>query len=106
MIVAPLLDSQGEAIGAIQMDSLDTSRRFEKGDLEILASIAVQAGIAIENAQLHEVMIERNRVEQDLELARQVQRAFLPADVPASKATTSLTSTGLPNRWEATTLVT
>ncbi|MBX3420222.1 MAG: SpoIIE family protein phosphatase [Pirellulaceae bacterium] len=79
MIVAPLLDTSGRAIGAIQMDSLDVTRQFEKGDLEILASIAIQAGIAIENAQMHEVLLEKNRVEQDLELARQVQRAFLPS---------------------------
>ncbi len=79
MIVAPLLDSQGEAIGAIQMDTVDSKRQFEKGDLEILASIAIQAGIAIENAQLHEVVLEQNRVEQDLQLARQVQQAFLPS---------------------------
>ncbi len=82
MIVAPLLDSKGQAIGAIQMDSLDTSRQFQKGDLEILASIAVQAGIAIDNAQLHDAMLERTKVQQDLELARQVQRAFLPSRVP------------------------
>ncbi len=82
MIVAPLLDSTGEAIGAIQMDSLDSQRQFEKGDLEILYSIAVQAGIAIENAQLHEIVLQQNRVEQDLALARQVQQAFLPASSP------------------------
>jgi GAF domain-containing protein len=82
MIVAPLLNSKGDAIGAIQMDSLDNSRQFAAVDLEILASIAVQAGIAIDNAQLHEAMLEQFRVEQDLELARQVQRAFLPSRVP------------------------
>jgi phosphoserine phosphatase RsbU/P len=84
MIVAPLLDSQGDAIGAIQMDTVDSKRQFETGDLEILASIAVQSGIAIENAQLHEVVLEQNRVEQDLELARQVQQAFLPSGPPAA----------------------
>jgi phosphoserine phosphatase RsbU/P len=85
MIVAPLLDSQGEAIGAIQMDTVDSKRQFEAGDLEILASIAVQAGISIENAQLHEVVLEQNRVEQDLELARQVQQAFLPSKPPEAQ---------------------
>jgi phosphoserine phosphatase RsbU/P len=82
MIVAPLLDSQGEAIGAIQMDTVDAKRHFETGDLEILASIALQAGIAIETAQLHEKLLEQNRVEQDLQLARQVQEAFLPSGPP------------------------
>jgi len=82
MIVAPLLNTAGEAIGAIQMDTLDSKRHFEKGDLEILYSIAVQSGIAIENAQLHERVLEQNRVEQDLALARQVQQAFLPSLAP------------------------
>lgn len=82
MVVAPLLDSNGEPIGAIQMDTLNARRRFETPDLEILASIASQAGVAIENAQLHEKVILQRLVEQDLELAKSVQRAFLPANPP------------------------
>lgn len=78
IIVAPLLDSDGEPLGAMQMDTLDSKRHFESGDLEILASIATQAGVAIENAQLHEQAVEKQRVEQDLELATKVQQAFLP----------------------------
>ena len=46
--------------------------------MEILVGIAVVAGIAIENAQLHEQEIEKRLVKQDLDLARQVQMAFLP----------------------------
>ncbi len=82
MVVAPLLNSDGEAIGAIQMDTLNARRRFEAPDLEILASIASQAGVAIENAQLHERVVLQRLVEQDLELAKSVQRAFLPATPP------------------------
>lgn len=82
IIVAPLLNSTGEPLGAIQMDTLDSKRQFEAGDLEILASIATQAGVAIENAQLHEQAVQQQRVEQDLELARKVQQAFLPAKNP------------------------
>ncbi|MEZ6133975.1 MAG: PP2C family protein-serine/threonine phosphatase [Pirellulaceae bacterium] len=84
IIVAPLLDSDGEPIGAIQMDTLDSKRRFELGDLEILAGIATQAGVAIENAQLHETVVQQQRVAQDLELARNVQLAFLPSKDPGS----------------------
>lgn len=78
MIVAPLLDSAGEPIGAIQIDTVQQKGGFENKDLEILVGIAVVAGIAIENAQLHEQEIEKRLVKQDLELARQVQMAFLP----------------------------
>lgn len=82
MIVAPLLSSDGEPIGAIQMDTLNQRRRFEESDLEILAAVAAQAGVAIENAQLHEQLIEQRVLEQDLDLAKRVQQAFLPAKHP------------------------
>ena len=82
MIVAPLLGSEGEAIGAIQMDTLNQRRRFEDSDLEILTAVAAQAGVAIENAQLHEQLLEQKLLEQDLDLAKRVQQAFLPAKYP------------------------
>ncbi|MFN7736362.1 MAG: SpoIIE family protein phosphatase [Pirellula sp.] len=82
MIVAPLLDSEGESIGAIQIDTVQQKGGFEAKDLEILVGVANQAGIAIENAQLHERMVAQKLVEQDLELARQVQMAFLPRRSP------------------------
>jgi serine phosphatase RsbU (regulator of sigma subunit) len=50
--------------------------------LEILIAVANQAGIAIENAQLHERVVQQKLVEQDLELAKQVQLAFLPKELP------------------------
>lgn len=82
MIVAPLLSSDGEPIGAIQMDTLNQRRRFEESDLEILTAVAAQAGVAIENAELHEQLLEQRLLEQDLDLARRVQQAFLPAKYP------------------------
>ena len=82
MIVAPLLNSDGEPIGAIQIDTVQQKGGFESKDLEILVGVANQAGIAIENAQLHEQMVLQRLVEQDLELASQVQKAFLPREAP------------------------
>ncbi len=82
MIVAPLLNSEGEPLGAIQIDTVQQKGGFEDKDLEILVGIANQAGIAIENAQLHEQVVAQKLVEQDLELARQVQLAFLPRTAP------------------------
>ncbi|MEQ1828128.1 MAG: SpoIIE family protein phosphatase [Pirellula sp.] len=82
MIVAPLLDSEGEPIGAIQIDTIQQKGGFENKDLEILVGVANQAGIAIENAQLHEQAVEQRLVKQDLELASQVQLAFLPKSAP------------------------
>lgn len=82
MVVAPLLDSDSEPLGAIQMDTLDPRRQFETRDLEILSAVATQAGVAIQKAQMHEQLIQQQRIEHDLQLARSVQRAFLPAGHP------------------------
>ncbi len=82
MIVAPLLNNDGEAIGAIQIDTTQTKAGYDKKDLEILVAVANQAGMAIENAELHEKRLAQKLVEQDLELARQVQMAFLPRESP------------------------
>ena len=82
MMCAPLLDSEGAALGVLQVDTLDQRKRFQPEDLEVLTSVAVQAGIAVHNAQLHEQALRQKAIEQDLELAKEVQEAFLPQASP------------------------
>jgi serine phosphatase RsbU (regulator of sigma subunit) len=72
------LDSAGNPIGMLQIDTLDQRQRFQDEDLELLVSAAAQASIAIMNARLHEENLDRRTLERDLSLAREVQRAFLP----------------------------
>lgn len=78
MIVAPLLNVDGEPLGAVQIDTLQQRNRFEQADLEVLVAVSNQAALAIENAQLHDRMLLQKLVEQDLKLAKDVQQAFLP----------------------------
>src|SRR5205085_9507541 len=52
-------------------------------DLDVLAAVASQASIAIQNASMHESLLERERMERDLKLAEQVQKRFLPQSVPS-----------------------
>lgn len=82
MMCAPLIDPDGETFGVLQVDTLDQRNRFDKEDLEVLAAVAGQAGIAISNAQLHERALAQRELERDLELARDVQRSFLPKKRP------------------------
>lgn len=82
MMCAPLLDNEGRAIGVLQIDTLDQHKRFAPDDLGVLASVASQAAIAIDNARMHEAAIEQKAVEQDLQLARVVQQSFLPNSLP------------------------
>jgi serine phosphatase RsbU (regulator of sigma subunit) len=82
MMCAPLVDSTGRALGAIQIDTLDQRSRFQTDDLEVLASVAGQAAFAIENAQLHEAAMRQQQFEHDLQLAHKVQQGFLPSGPP------------------------
>ncbi len=83
MMCAPLISGSGEALGVIQIDTLDQRSRFNREDLDVLASVACQAAVALENAQLHEAAMREQVLERDLALAHEVQRGFLPAHPPA-----------------------
>lgn len=85
MMCAPLMDSEGNPVGALQVDTVDQRKRFKKEDLEVLASVAVQAGIAIDNTRLHENELRRREILQDLEIAKEVQEGFLPQNRPDMK---------------------
>jgi serine phosphatase RsbU (regulator of sigma subunit) len=82
MICAPLFDGEGNSIGALQIDTVDQRNRFEANDVDVLAAVATQAGVAIHNAQLHEQALLQKAVEHDLKLAIEVQAAFLPHSAP------------------------
>lgn len=82
MMCAPLVDRENNAFGILQVDTLDQRQRFREDDLELLVSTAAQASIAISNAKLHEDSLKQRGHERDLELAREVQQAFLPQEAP------------------------
>lgn len=82
MMCAPMIGTSGEAIGVIQIDSATTLRPFTPGDLEILASVATQATMAVKNAQLAETAAEEASMRRELMVAHKVQQGFLPAVKP------------------------
>ena len=82
MMCAPLIDSEGNSLGALQIDTLNQRQRFQAEDLELLVSTASQASFAIQKAQLHEAVLKQREVERDMQVARDVQRGFLPERSP------------------------
>ncbi len=82
IMCAPLLDSDDNPIGVIQLDTLRRSVAFSDEDLELLVTVAIQAGMAIDNARKHELAHERRELQRDLELAHEVQSRLLPAKRP------------------------
>jgi phosphoserine phosphatase RsbU/P len=66
-----------QLVGAVYLDSKRTAA-FSALDRQILDALAVQAASIIDNANLVERERERQRLEQELSIARQIQQALLP----------------------------
>jgi serine phosphatase RsbU (regulator of sigma subunit) len=81
VMCVPLLTPDNKALGIIQLDTSDR-REFNEDDLDVLAAVASQAAISIQNASALESLLARERVDRDLKLAEQVQKRFLPQVVP------------------------
>ena len=57
-------------------------RRFRLKRVEIVNSIAQQVVLSIQNEHLQLEMVVRERLEHEVELARQIQKTFLPEHLP------------------------
>ena len=68
--------------GVIYVDNRIKANIFTGSDLDLLSAIASVAAIAIENARLYLVSVEKARMEQELQTARQMQTSLLPSEVP------------------------
>lgn len=71
-------------LGTIYVDNRIQAGIFSPDDLELLNAIASSAAIAIENARLYQVAVEKGRLESELQMARQVQLSLLPAEIPVA----------------------
>ncbi|MFZ0389963.1 MAG: GAF domain-containing SpoIIE family protein phosphatase [Calditrichia bacterium] len=81
IIGAPLYNSRDKLTGIIY--ALKTKEyTFDVDDLSLLQGIANQASIALENAHLVQASIEQERLEHELEVARDVQKKLLPQVIP------------------------
>ena len=95
-LAAPITLNE-RTIGAFNLES-DKTDAFTKADAEVLHFFANAAAIAIEKAVLHEELVEKKRIESQLEVARQVQASLLP-DRPPEPPGYDLAAENLPT-WE------
>ena len=79
-MVAPII-SNDEVIGVFDLES-DELDAYSDDDLQVLMMLSSQVAIIIEKVMLHEQLIEKQRLEGQLEVARQVQLELLPPGDP------------------------
>ena len=73
---------RGETFGTVYLDAAQIGA-FSERDVELLAAFSDQAALAIENARLLHHARQRERMDQELKIASQIQRKLLPRAVPA-----------------------
>lgn len=81
ILCAPLR-VKDKIIGAIYVDNRLQAGIFTHEDLDLLSAIASSAAIAVENARLYQVAVEKGRMDRELDMARRMQLSLLPADTP------------------------
>jgi len=81
VLCLPMRNRSEEIIGVLQVLNKNEGI-FTREDEEYLLALAAQAAIAVENAQLHKELLEKQRIEEELAVARRIQQRLLPAEVP------------------------
>lgn len=60
----------------------DVAQSYERDDLDALRLFATQAALALDNARFVEDRVEKERLAQELDIARAVQQKLLPQSLP------------------------
>ncbi len=81
ILCAPML-VKDRLVGVVYVDTSIRSGTFTESDLFLLSVVAGQAAIAIENARLYRVAVEKGRLERELQMAREIQELLLPRRMP------------------------
>ena len=76
------LFARSQLVGALVVGPSVNDRPLLGRRLSILTGIAQQAAIAVVNDQLYKEAAERSRLEQELDVARQIQASFIPPGNP------------------------
>ncbi len=77
----PISGANGELFG-ILFTTKSATFAFDPDDVQMLEAYANQASIAFENAELMKKFLARERMEQELQIAREVQLRLLPQEKP------------------------
>lgn len=84
IIVAPILFRKN-LLGVLAVANPADSVPFNASDLSLVESLAEQAGMAIHNANLMNLLMEKKKLDFDLSLASNIQGMLLPRKFPESK---------------------
>ncbi|HJZ64092.1 MAG TPA: GAF domain-containing SpoIIE family protein phosphatase [Candidatus Acidoferrum sp.] len=79
LLCLPIRNEAGSIVGVLQL--LNKNEPFTGEDEAFLDALSAHVAIALEKAQLHRERVEKEKLERDLALAREIQAGLLP-DAP------------------------
>jgi len=80
-LIVPLI-YEDKLTGLISLGEKKSGKFYRREDINLLNTLANQGAVAIENARMIEEVIEKERMEEELSIARDLQTSMLPATCP------------------------
>lgn len=80
-LTLPLVDHRAEFIGVMQVLN-KAGGVFERSDEALAEALAAQCAVALSRVRMTAALIEAEKVQRELELARELQQSSLPASLP------------------------
>lgn len=77
-----MLSAAADTAGVLYLDSRAGQADLSSGNRELLQTLAIEASTIIENARLLDEERERQRLDGELQLARQIQERLFPRQMP------------------------
>jgi sigma-B regulation protein RsbU (phosphoserine phosphatase) len=83
-ILAVPLKVKDKIIGVAEVINRVDGKAFKKDDLDLFSTFCRQVAMAIENARMYQLELEKQKLEQQLEAAKIIQQSFMPEVFPDS----------------------
>ncbi len=79
-----MLSTQTDTVGVLYMDSRVSAADLSGGNRELLQTLAIEASTILENARLLEEERQKQKMEEELNVARTIQQSLLPSQLPSA----------------------
>jgi sigma-B regulation protein RsbU (phosphoserine phosphatase) len=81
-LVVPIID-RGELTAILFLGEKVSGYRYSAEDVQLFGTLANQLAVALTNAVLYQEALEKQKLEEELNVARQIQMQLLPRRLPA-----------------------
>jgi serine phosphatase RsbU (regulator of sigma subunit) len=83
-VVVPLI-YEDRLTGILSLGRKKSGKFYRREDINLLNTLANQGAVAIENARMVDEVVEKERMEEELNIARDLQVSMLPSNTPQIK---------------------